>query len=75
MDKQKLINNFTEMLEESPSTPMTENTIIRDLDEWDSMTALSLMAMIDEEYGLDLNPKQLESIITINDLFSFLDKT
>lgn len=75
MNKQKLISDFTGMLEESPSIPITENTIIRDLDKWDSMTALGLMAMIDEEYEVILDPKQLENIITINDLYSFLIKS
>ena len=74
MNKEKLIKDFLEILDETPSHEVNENTIIRDLDEWDSMTALSLMAMIDEVYSKSISPEELEKIIDLNDLFSFLKK-
>jgi acyl carrier protein len=74
MKKDKLIQDFLEILDETPSQEVNENTVIRDLDEWDSMTALSLMAMIDEVYSKSISPQELEKIIDLNDLFSFLKK-
>ena len=40
------------MLDDTDAALITAETIFRDLDEWDSLTALSLIAMVDDEYSL-----------------------
>ena len=40
-----------------------------ELDEWSSLTALSIMAMIIEEFGVALNAKDVVNVFTIEDLY------
>lgn len=43
--------------------------IFRDYDEWDSLALLSLIAMLDDEYGVAIELKVFEKLITLEDLY------
>lgn len=57
------------MLDDTDAALIAESTIFRDLDEWDSLTALSLIAMVDDEYSIKLTGDDIKSSVTIKDLF------
>ena len=44
------------------------STIFKDLDEWDSVTLLSLVAVFEEEYGVVLSNDIIDKSNTILDL-------
>jgi acyl carrier protein len=46
--------------------------VFKDLDEWDSMTALSMIAMVDEEYSVKLTGNEIKQAQTIEDLFNIV---
>jgi acyl carrier protein len=69
MEIKTFLRNFAEMLDDTDAALITENTIFRDLDEWDSLTALSLIAMVDDEYSVKLTGDDIKSSVTIKDLF------
>jgi acyl carrier protein len=43
-------------------------TVLRDCDEWDSLTALSLVAMIDKHYRVTISADDLKQSATVGDL-------
>lgn len=45
-------------------------TVFKQLDAWNSMQALILIAMVDSEYGVTLSAENLNDCITVSDLFS-----
>ena len=49
----KFIENFVEILDDKPNFKINLNFKFRDLEEWDSLTALSLIAMLDENYNVN----------------------
>jgi acyl carrier protein len=53
---------LTEVLE-APS-PVAQDTIFTELDLWDSLAALNLLAMIDDEYRIVLNEDDLKAAPT-----------
>ena len=69
MDKieffEKLKNEFIDM----DSILVDENTIFRDLDSWDSLTGMSILVMVKDEYDVDINDADLRSCITFGDIF------
>jgi acyl carrier protein len=69
MEINTFLQNFAQMLDDTDSSLIKATTIFRDLEEWDSLTALSLIAMVDEEYSLKLTGDDIKSAITIGDLF------
>ena len=49
---------------------MTLETNFKDLDEWDSLTALSLIAHFDMNLGKKISGDQIKNAVIIQDLFN-----
>ncbi|MFB9065208.1 acyl carrier protein [Flavobacterium branchiarum] len=43
-------------------------TNIKDLDDWDSMAAMVLIGLVNEEFSVTLNSDDIENITTVNSL-------
>ena len=72
MELKEFIENFAAQFEETESTEITAITIFKDLDEWSSLTALSVIAMADEEYEVVLTGDDIRNSTTVNDLFELV---
>lgn len=69
MELNTFLQNFADMLDDTDATLIVEDATFRDLDEWDSLTALSLIAMVDDEYAVKLAGDDIKTSVTIKDLF------
>jgi len=72
MDINNFVTNFANQFEETDSSVFTKDTIFKDLDEWSSLIALSIIAMVDEEYGVSLKGDDIRSADTLEDLFNIV---
>jgi acyl carrier protein len=72
MELQEFIKNFANQFEETDPSVFTKDTVFKDLDEWSSLTALSIIAMVDEEYGVTLKGDDIRSANTLEDLFNIV---
>lgn len=63
------IQDFEELFDEVEQGSITKDTIIRDLDEWSSLIALTLIAMADENYEIKLTGDDIRTSITIDDIY------
>jgi len=70
--KNQFLDNFNEILDDEPNFKLELNSKFRDLDEWDSLTALSLIAMLDEEYKITVTGDQIKKLETLGDIFNLL---
>ncbi|QJD99017.1 acyl carrier protein [Massilia forsythiae] len=61
------IGHFAEALETGAGA-LTPQTVFKDLDNWDSLAALSVIAMIDEHYGASIGGADLEKARSLQDL-------
>lgn len=66
------IENFKEILDEPEAISLSSKTIFKDIDEWDSLTNLSLMAMVDSDYNVKLNADDIKNSDTLLDLFNLI---
>jgi acyl carrier protein len=69
MDLQDFIKNFAEQFENTDQSEFSAQTQFRELDEWSSLIALSIMAMVNEEYNVTLKGDDIRNSQTIQDLF------
>jgi acyl carrier protein len=46
---------------------------LRELSGWDSMTGMTILLMIEENYKLKIDNDQFKKLITVEDLYSFLN--
>ena len=72
MDLQKFIENFAEQFDESTVDQMTPETRFRELPDWSSLTALTVIAMIDDEYDVVLKGEEMKKTNTIQELFDLV---
>lgn len=70
MDINEFIVNFADQFDDTQAEDLTPETVFHDLDEYSSIIALSIIAMIDEEYGVALTGNEMKSAVTIQDLFN-----
>lgn len=70
MDIKKFIENFAEQFDDTELDVFKPDTVFHELDEYSSIIALSIIAMIDEEYGVSLSGNEMKSAVTIEDLFN-----
>lgn len=66
------MKNFADILDDTDAALITQETVFRDLDEWNSLTALSLIAMADEEYDVKLTGDEIKSSNSLNDIFEII---
>ena len=72
MELEKFIENFAEQFDETDASEITASTKFHDLDEWSSLVALSIIAMVDEEYDVALKGDDIRSSSTVEDLFNLV---
>ena len=61
MELKTFIENFAAQFDE---------TVFKELEEWSSLIALSVIAMIDEEYDVRIKGEDIRSAHTIQDLYN-----
>lgn len=70
----KFIPAFKEALEMEEDTQVNLGDQFRDYDEWDSLARLSLIAMLDEEFSVEIEDDDFENIQTVEDLMNEVKK-
>ena len=70
---EQFINAFKEALEIEGDIKMEDN--FRDFDEWDSLARLSLIAMMDQEYDIQIESEAFEALQTVGDLYHAVTAT
>lgn len=73
MDIKEFIEFFADELEETTIDELSPDTDFKALDEWSSLTALSIIAMIDDNYEKEITGEDLRSSATIQDLFNLIE--
>lgn len=74
MEIKEFIQNFADQFDETEASEFTPETVFHDLDEYSSLIALSIIAMVDEEYDVTLKGDDMRSAVTIQDLFNIVEK-
>jgi len=67
---QKFVENFAAQFEETDADVFTAETKFREIEEWSSMTAMSIIAMVDEEYHVKLTGDNIRTSKTIEDVYN-----
>jgi acyl carrier protein len=71
--KDRFIQQFKEVLE-IEDRDISLDDIFRDYDEWDSLVQLSLIAMLDEEFEVEIEEDDFNKLITVSELLQEVEK-
>ena len=70
MEIKEFIEHFAEQFDDTELSEFKPETVFHDLDEYTSVIALSIILMIDEEYGVSMDADEMAAAVTIEDLFN-----
>ncbi|HTN07265.1 hypothetical protein [Agriterribacter sp.] len=72
MDKNQFLQSFAEQFDDTDPSAITIDTKFKEIDEWSSMIALMIIAMVDENYNKKITGADLRETETIGQLFERL---
>lgn len=72
MTIEEFIENFAGEFDETPADTFSASTEFKTLKEWNSLTALSVISMIDDQYDKTITGADLRGSKTIEDLFNLV---
>lgn len=72
MELKDFIENFAAQFDDTDASEIQAETVFKDLEEWSSLIALSVIAMADEEYEVTLKGEDIRSSNTVEDLFNLI---
>lgn len=69
MTLEEFVEAFAAEFEETPADQFKADTEFKTLDDWSSLTALSIIAMVDENMDKTITGADIRASKTIEDLF------
>ena len=66
------VQKFAEQFDETEVSQFAPETKFRDLEEWSSIIGLSIILMVDEEYGITLEAADVQKANTVEELFNIV---
>ena len=74
MELNEFIANFADQFEDTDPEEITAVTKFHDLEEWDSLIALAILNMTEKKYGRKITFDEMKACVTVNDLFTLIEK-
>lgn len=71
MTQNELIELFAEGLEVEPET-LSPETRIEDVEEWNSIGWLTIMSLVDERLGVQIESKAIRGFQTVQEVIDYL---
>ena len=72
MNVQEFIKKFAEAID-IEATALTAETEFRNLDEWDSVAYISVIAMMDEEYDIQIEMPTFKTLKTLGAIAEYIE--
>ena len=73
MEIREFIENFAAQYDDIEVSDISPDMPFREIEGWSSLTALSIIAMVDEVYKMKLTGDDIRSSVTIEDIFNILN--
>lgn len=72
MELENFILNFADQFDDTDISDINEYTLFQELDEWSSLTTLSVIAFVKTIYGKTVTGQEIRSCKTVRNLFDLV---
>lgn len=72
MNLENFVKLFAEQFDDTPAESISSTTVFKNLEEYNSLVTLSIIAMVDEEYEKRITGADLNASETVEDLFNLI---
>lgn len=73
MTLEEFVQAFADEMTETPEGTITADTKYKELEEWGSLASLSIISMVDEEYGHLITGADVRARNTVKELYEFVE--
>lgn len=73
MDKNEFLKAFADQFDETDPADIQLSTPFKSIEEWSSMVALMVIAMVDDNYSKKVTGADLKNANTVEDLFAVIE--
>lgn len=63
---------FSEAIEDDEVLELTPDQPFRDLENWDSLAGMSVIALIDQEFGLTIKADEMNKVTSLQELYDLI---
>lgn len=74
MNLNDFIANFADQFDDTDASEIIASTEFHELDEWSSLTGMSVIALAKTEYGKSITGAELKACTTVEDVFNLINK-
>lgn len=74
MEIKEFIEKFAEIFDDTDVSALKPETNFREIDEWSSLSALGVIALADEEFGVEISGSDIRKTNTIQELYELIVK-
>lgn len=72
MNEEKFLEDFVSIFDEIEISEITMQTEFKNFDEWSSLVALGLLAVMEEEYEVTLTHHDVKNAVTVADIYNIV---
>jgi len=72
MNQEEFVQNFAALFDDTDASEISLQTKFKELEEWSSLLALSVIAMCDEEYDVKVKGDDIRLSNTVEDLYNIV---
>lgn len=72
MELNVFVANFANQFDDTDPEEILAETKFHDLDEWSSLTGMSVIALAKTEYGKTITGAELRTCVTVKDVFNLI---
>lgn len=72
MELERFIADFANQFDDTDASEITASTEYKELDEWSSLTAFSVIAMVKVQYGKTVTGAEIRHCNTVEELFNLI---
>jgi acyl carrier protein len=72
MKLEEFIEIFANQFDDTDASEIQADTEYQELEEWSSLTAMSMIAMAKTQYGKTITGREVRSCKTVEDLFNLI---
>ena len=72
MELNEFVANIADQFDETDASEIKAETLYKDLDEWSSLTGMSLIAMAKTQFGKTVTGAEIRECDTVEDLYNLI---
>ncbi len=74
MELKEFIVDFADQFDDTDISEIKADTAFHKLDEWSSLTAMGVIAMVRTQYGKTISGKEMKECVTVEDLYHLINR-